>query len=43
MLKDGVAVAKYEMQEYWLDIRPVQDFDKAQDIYSSTFKDCSSK
>lgn len=43
MLKDGAPVAKYEMQEYWLDIGRVEDFDEAQDIYNSHFKENCSK
>jgi len=39
MLRDGVPVAKYEIQRYWLDIGRIDDFNKAQDIYNSYFKD----
>jgi len=43
MLKDGLPVAKYEIKEYWLDIGRIDDFNKAQDIYNSYFKDNCSK
>jgi len=43
MLKDGVPVAKYEMKDYWLDIGRINDFEEAQDIYKSHFKENSSK
>ena len=43
MLKDGVPVAKYEMKEYWLDIGGINDFEEAQDIYNSHFKENRSK
>lgn len=38
MLKKRIPVAKYEMQEYWLDIGRMDDFKDAQDIYESHFK-----
>ena len=34
MLAKGLPVAKYEMQEYWLDIGRVADYEKAQDFYA---------
>lgn len=33
LLAGNVPVAKYEMQEYWLDIGRVADYEKAQDLY----------
>ena len=34
MLARNLPVAKYEMAEYWLDIGRIDDYEKAQDIYS---------
>lgn len=34
MLSKGLPVAKYEMQEYWLDIGRIDDYEKAQDVYN---------
>lgn len=34
MLSKALPVAKYEMQEYWLDIGRINDYEKAQDIYA---------
>jgi NDP-mannose synthase len=38
MLDRGMPIAKYEMQEYWLDIGQVEDYQKAQDVYGRHFK-----
>lgn len=37
MLKENAAVAKYEVQEYWLDIGRLSDYEKAQTIYNEHF------
>ncbi|HIL79717.1 MAG TPA: mannose-1-phosphate guanyltransferase, partial [Myxococcales bacterium] len=34
MLERKLAVRKYEMTEYWLDIGRVDDFEKAQELYA---------
>lgn len=39
MLAKNMPIAKYEIQEYWLDIGRVDDFEKAQDVYREHFKD----
>ena len=38
-LKQKIQIAKYEMNEYWLDIGQIQDYEKAQDIYEKHFKE----
>ena len=38
MLDGGMPIAKYEMQEYWLDIGQVEDYQKARDMYERHFK-----
>ena len=38
-LKDNIPVAKYEMKEYWLDIGNLKDYNKAEEIYNSHFRD----
>jgi NDP-sugar pyrophosphorylase family protein len=35
MLERDLPVRKYEMEEYWLDIGRVDDFEKAQELYTS--------
>ncbi len=37
MLKDKIPVAKYHIQEYWLDIGQVADYEQAQEIYKTHF------
>ena len=37
MLRDNLPVARYLMQEYWIDIGRVGDYKKAQDIYEEHF------
>lgn len=37
LLSRKLAVAKYEMEEYWLDIGRIDDYEKAQDVYKSHF------
>ena len=39
MLAESLPVKKYEMEEYWLDIGRLDDFEEAQDIYKQHFKD----
>ena len=39
MLSDKMPIAKYEIHEYWLDIGMIDDYEKAQDIYSEHFKE----
>jgi len=39
MLKQSVPVAKYELKEYWLDIGRLNDYEKAQEIYKTHFKE----
>lgn len=43
MLSRGLPVAKYEMREYWLDIGRVDDYEKAQAIYTKEFGANTSK
>jgi len=38
MLDKGIPIAKYEMQEYWLDIGRIDDYQQAQDAYQRHFK-----
>ena len=42
MLAEGLPVSKYEIEEYWLDIGRVDDFQKAQDLYERHFKGATS-
>ncbi|MBI5100329.1 MAG: NTP transferase domain-containing protein [Nitrospirae bacterium] len=37
MLTKKLAVAKYDMEEYWLDIGRIDDYEKAQDVYQTHF------
>ena len=39
MLEKKLPVAKYEIEDYWLDIGGVDDYKKAQDIYNEHFKE----
>ncbi|MCC6932936.1 MAG: NTP transferase domain-containing protein [Deltaproteobacteria bacterium] len=39
MLANNVPIAKYELEEYWLDIGRMDDFQKAQDLYDRHFKE----
>ncbi len=39
LLKKKISVAKYELEEYWLDIGRLDDYEKAQDIYNTHFKE----
>jgi NDP-sugar pyrophosphorylase family protein len=38
MLSKGLPIAKYEIEEYWLDVGQIDDYYKAQDIYEKHFK-----
>jgi NDP-sugar pyrophosphorylase family protein len=38
MLDQGMPIAKYEMEEYWLDIGGIDDYQKANDAYERHFK-----
>ncbi len=37
MLAKKLAVAKHDMEEYWLDIGRIDDYEKAQDVYMTHF------
>jgi NDP-sugar pyrophosphorylase family protein len=37
MLQENLPVTKYELEEYWLDIGQIQDYEKAQNIYHDYF------
>lgn len=39
MLNNKLPTAKYELKEYWLDIGRINDYEQAQDIYETHFKD----
>jgi len=39
MLDLNMKIAKYEIQEYWLDIGVIDDYQKVQQIYNKQFKD----
>ena len=39
MLKHNIPIAKYRMDELWLDIGQLPDYEKAQDIYNEHFKE----
>lgn len=39
MLARSVPVAKYEFDEYWLDIGQISDYDKSTEIYEQHFRD----
>lgn len=38
MLKANMRIVKYEMEEYWLDIGRLNDYEEAQNIYNKHFK-----
>ncbi len=38
-LKNNTPISKYEMDEYWLDIGQIKDYEKAQDDYEKHFKE----
>lgn len=38
MLKNNTSIAKYEINEYWIDIGQVSDYEKAQEIYKNHFE-----
>ncbi len=39
MIKKGLKIVKYEMDEYWLDIGRLNDYEEAQNIYQKHFRD----
>ncbi len=39
MLEKNDPITKYELEEYWLDIGRIDDYNKAQEIYESHFKE----
>lgn len=39
MLNENSEVSKYELNEYWLDIGRLDDYEKAQEIYTEHFQD----
>ena len=39
LLEQNIPVAKYELQQYWLDIGRRNDYEKAQHIYNDHFKE----
>jgi NDP-sugar pyrophosphorylase family protein len=39
MLAKSKPIAKYEIEEYWLDIGKIEDYTKAQEIYQKHFKE----
>jgi NDP-mannose synthase len=38
MLRQNIAIAKYDLKEYWLDIGRLSDYEQAQDAYHTHFK-----
>jgi len=38
LLKEKTPICKYEIEEYWLDIGRIEDYNKAQEIYQTHFK-----
>jgi NDP-sugar pyrophosphorylase family protein len=42
MLEDNIPIGKYEIEEYWLDIGQIEDYEKAQAAYESHFKEVTS-
>jgi len=38
MITEDENIAKYDLKEYWLDIGRLNDYEKAQEVYSSHFK-----
>ncbi len=39
MLSEGEPIAKYQIQEYWLDIGVIDDYKDAQEIYSKFYEE----
>jgi len=39
LLRQSHPIAKYEIKEYWLDIGQIDDYNKAQELYTKYFKD----
>ena len=38
LMNKGIPVIKYEMDEYWLDVGRVKDYEKAQEDYKEKFE-----
>jgi NDP-sugar pyrophosphorylase family protein len=38
MLAEKMPIAKYDLEEYWLDIGRIDDYEKAQDLYDQHIK-----
>jgi NDP-mannose synthase len=43
LLASAVKIPKYEIKEYWLDIGRINDYEKAQEVYVTHFKDGAEK
>ena len=39
MLEQGLPVSRYLMQDYWLDIGRIEDYQQAEDAYRSHFSE----
>lgn len=39
LIQDNIPVCKYEINEYWLDIGQIEDYNKAQEVYETHFKE----
>ena len=39
MLERKIPIVKYEMNEYWLDIGNIENYEEVQDIYKQLFND----
>lgn len=39
MLRDGLPITKYDIREYWLDIGRVDDYEEAQEVFETHFKE----
>ena len=39
MLEENIPIAKYEMEDYWLDIGRIEDYKKAQNDYKDLFNE----
>jgi len=39
MLEEKLPISKYEIEEYWLDIGRIEDYEKAQEAYDTHFKE----
>jgi NDP-sugar pyrophosphorylase family protein len=43
LLETDIPIANYKLEEYWLDIGRLSDYEKAQDAYNSHFKEVEDK